>query len=200
MPEIQLTRTYTPLFTTETNEPSPWLDCTWASGLMLANKATRGRYQNSLAERKALKLAANTNKLGASLQDLALGIKNRYNWTLPTNVISLASLEIRLRRGDGAVSQGLYSTFLGTLYSRWDRNFAIQGSSSGHATYVQGHDPTGLQELDSECKLASVWWVDPLALETDSYNGEWMPWGLYTKYLASIGWISVATAEQGSIR
>ncbi len=196
MPEIQLTGTYTPSFTTETNEPSPWYDCTWASGLMLANKATRGKYPNTLIERKAIRSAGAPNKQGASLRDLALGIKNRYGWTLPTNVISLDSLEVRLRRGDGSVSQGLYSTFRDTLYARWDRNFSNQGSNSGHATYVQGHDPMGRQELNSNCKLSSVWWLDPLG----QAPGEWMDWALYVKYLQSLGQLFVATVVQGGIK
>lgn len=199
MPSRLLTNCYTPEFTTETNEPSPWTDCTFADGLMLANKASRGKYPNTRAEREALRRASGDTIGGASLQDLAKGIKNRYHWTLPVVPITLATLELRLRRKYGAASSGLYATFKGTKFARFDVHFSNQGSNSAHSMYFQGHDRKGYQHLNAAGKLQDVYVMDPLGRGT--YKGEWMPWKLYVSYLMSLDHknLYVATRGQGSV-
>lgn len=193
---------YSPAFVTETDEPSPWTDCTWSSGLMFANKATataahpHGIYPATRAEREALRVASGDRTGGSSLYDLRLGIVRRYDWTFTLNWFSWASFMLRMKRGDGAVVQGLYSS-LPSHYQRWDRAFAAKGSRSAHAMYFQGHDRAGNQHINASTgMLKDLFVCDPLGRGT--YRGEWIPVADAKKYANSMGYWGVCTIPQGS--
>lgn len=195
---------YSPAFVTETDEPPPWTDCTWSSGLMFANKATataarlHGMYPATRAEREALRAASGDRTGGSSLYDLRLGIERRYGWTFSLIAISWSSFILRMKRGDGAIVQGLYSA-LPSHYQRWDRNFAAKGPRSAHAMYFQGHDRAGNQHIDpSTGVLTDLFVCDPLGRGT--YRGEWIPASDVRRYSLAIGYCGIATVMQGSRR
>jgi len=75
-------KSYSPPFVTETDQPAPWLDCSWASALMLANMATLGKYPTTRNERQELRNASGDHFGGSNLHDVAIGIQVRYGWTL----------------------------------------------------------------------------------------------------------------------
>jgi len=173
-------KSYSPPFVTETDQPAPWLDCSWASALMLANMATLGKYPTTRNERQELRNASGDHFGGSNLHDVAIGIQVRYGWTLTLDSPSWTELLQRLARGDGAEVQGLYSR-LTPHFQRWDPAFAQRGTDSGHAVYVQGHDRGGNYHLDHAGVPTDVFWNDPLGRSpagtpaTQRYRGEWMP-------------------------
>lgn len=191
---------YSPVFVTETDEPN-WTDCTWSSGLMFANKAKadaghpNGPYPATRMEREALRVASGDRTGGSSLYDLRLGISNRYHWTFALTAISWASFMARMKRGDGAVGQGLYST-LPAHWQRWDTHFASTGSRSYHAMYFQGHDRAGNQHIGPDGVLTDLFVMDPLGRGT--YRGEWIPVSAAKKFLNSLGYWGTCTVIQGS--
>lgn len=193
---------YSPPFITETDEPSPWLDCTWSSGLMLANKATatathpNGRYPGTRAEREALRAASGDRTGGSSLYDLRLGVVKRYRWTYSLLPITWSTLMARMKAGHGANVQGLYSK-LPAHFQRWDPHFATLGSRSTHAMYIQGHDRPGYQHIDPKTGLLLDFYLcDPLGRGT--YKGEWIPVGAIKAFTSGLGYFGVVTVAQGS--
>ncbi len=182
---------YSPPFTTETDEPPPWTDCTWASGLMFANKGDRGGHPNTRAEREALRKASRDNFAGSTLQDLSHGLLARYGWGLGGIRVSEASLLARLKRGDGAVVQGNYH-LLTRHFQRWDVRFAAR-SRALHAAYVQGHDRGGNWHVGPNGVLRDVFWCDPLGRSPrgtpadEAYRGEWMPVPVLLRFLSGLG-------------
>lgn len=203
MNKICKPKLYSPIFVTETNEPSPWTDCAWASALMLVNKASansvypHGKYPATREEREALREASGDRTGGSTFYDVRRGIQKRYEWTLPLTSISELSLRVRLSRGDGAIVAGLYSE-LPKHYQRWDRKFAAKGDRSTHSVYVQGHDRAGNQHLDGPNGLVKdIFWCDPLGRGT--YRGEWMPWENLMIYAIGMGNLGVATMGQGRV-
>lgn len=178
---------WSPPLITETDEPSPWTDCTWSAGLMLWSKATLGKVPATRVEREALRVASGDTIGGSSLYDLRLGIKRRYGHDVSLAPFSGASARIRLARGDGIVLQGIYAA-LPSHYTRWDTAFAAKGSESTHAVYLQGHDRAGYQHLDSNGLVVDVLILDPLA--PHGYGGEWLPWKAAVAY-ANAFWNSI---------
>lgn len=201
-----MTGLFSPKFVTETDEPSPWNDCSWASALMVANKASLGKYPTTRQERELLRDASNDHLGGSNLGDVQRGIHNRYGWALDITHPTWHELLLRLARGDGAETQGLYSR-LTPHFQRWDPHFASKGNASAHATYVQGHDRGGNFHLDRNGIPTEVFWCDPLGRSAPGtpaakrYRGEWMPVAVlhaFVNGLASDSGLLVATVRQGS--
>lgn len=197
---------FSPRYQTEWYGKSPFLNCTWASGLMLANKASRGKYPHTNAEVDALRRDSGDHLGGSSLRDLQRGIDARYGWTLPINGVSWTGLLTRLARTDGAIVQGLYSK-LPAHYTRFDPHFASTGNKSAHAAYVQGHDRGGNYHLGANGLPTDVFWCDPLGHDAAGtpidgrYRGEWMPVGTLHRFvlgLAPDSDLLAATVAQGS--
>jgi hypothetical protein len=198
---------YHPPFVTETDEPPSWNDCQWCAGLMLANKATRGRYPSTRSEREALREASGDYMGGSSFHDLARGYLRRYGKRVSLNAISVATLERRLLRGDGADVNLIYNA-LPDHFTRWDRRFAAKGRLSRHAAYVQATDRGGNFHLTPDGRLRDVFWNDPLGRSptgtppTKRYRGEWMPWPVLVRSLVaftgSSSAVSVLTLSEGA--
>lgn len=197
---------YSPRFVTETDENPPWTDCTWASGLMLANKASGGKYPATRAEREALRKASGDHFGGSNLVDLHDGIERRYHWQLVVDWPSWDQLIARLERGDGAVVQGLYAR-LPPHFKRWDPAFGRK-PDSGHAAYVQGHDRGQNFHRNAAGNLYDVFWNDPLGRSPkgtppdERYRGEWMPVNVLRSFLLGLGTINelkAATVRQRSV-
>lgn len=186
---------FSPRFVTETDEPSPWTDCTFCAGLMFANKAGKGKYPYDRPEREALRKASGDTVGGASLYDLRRGIERRYGWTFPLTVITWQTFLARMARGDGAVGQGLYSK-LSYAHQRWDRNFAAKGSKSTHAMYFQGHDRGDNQHLDAKGLPLDLFVCDPLGRGT-TYRGEWFSRDECKRFFDGLSYFGVATVMQG---
>ena len=196
---------YSPRFVTETDEPAPWTDCTWASGLMFANKASLGKYPATRKEREALRAASGDHIGGSNLGNLRDGIKARYHWIPILDGPSWQTLLSRLQRGDGAVVQGLYSN-LTDHFQRWDRAFADKPNPS-HAAYVQGHDRGGNQHISGGL-IRDVFWEDPLGRSpagtppAERYRGEWMPIAVLHNFIRGLDTTDaqlsfVVTVQQG---
>jgi hypothetical protein len=192
---------FSPRFITETDE-RVWNDCTWCSGLMLANKATRGKYPSTRLEREALRTASGDHTGGSNLNDLRLGIEIRYKWNLKLDYPSWDELRLRLARGDGVLAQGLYNR-LPEQFQRWDRNFANKPFPA-HAVYVQGHDRGGNFHLGPDGQPRDVFWNDPLGRSPSGtpaakrYRGEWMPIRVFEEFLlGSASRATVATVRDG---
>jgi hypothetical protein len=193
-PPDDRTTLFTPAFVTETNE-AHWEDCTFASGLMLANKASLGKYPATRPEREALRRLSDDLEGGSNLYDLRLGIERRYGWTLALARLTWAQFLARMARGDGAVIQGIYGG-LGEPFVRWDRKFAAKGKLAAHAMYAQGHDSAGYRHLDDGLPRDLVV-MDPLG--RGPYHGEWVPADKVKAFCLGLGYVSVATVRQGSV-
>ncbi len=186
-----MTETYSPPFTTETNEMPPWTDCTWAAGLMLANLATLGKFPNTRKERELLRSASGDHFGGSNLEDLSRGLLLRYGWGLPSIRTSQATLLLRLSRGYGAVVQGDYA-LLTTHFQRWDPAFAAKRLPL-HAAFIQGHDRGGNYHLNSAGIPNEVFWNDPLGRSPrgtpadEQYRGEWMPVPILWRFMSRLG-------------
>lgn len=204
---VTLLKPYSPPFVTEANEPPPWTDCTWASGLMAANKASGGKYPSTRAEREALRDASGDHIGGSNLGNLAAGIHARYGWTLTLDRPAWHTLLLRLARGDGAVVQGDYAK-LPKHFQRWDTRFAAKPNAF-HAAYAQGHDRGGNFHLGPDGLPTEVFWCDPLGRSDvgtpagDRYRGEWMPIAALHAFLNGLApdsGLLVATVKQRSVR
>ena len=152
--------TFTPAAATEWDEPVI-RDCTFASGLMLSNKATLGAHPTTRPEREAIARAAGKPEgfENATLQDLASGLNARYSWSGRILEGAWTAFLAALVPGVGAVIQGYYSA-LPVHFARFDPNFAAKGNGSYHAMYVE-------RRADG-----SLWLIDPLFHGVTGYTGE----------------------------
>lgn len=199
--------TFSPRFVTETDEKPPWTDCAWASALMLANKASEGKYPATRIERELLRDASGDHFGGSNLDDVAKGILNRYGWTLSPARPTWDALLYKLGQNCGALVTGLYSR-LPDHFTRWDRAFANKGMASGHAAYVQGHDRGGNYHLGPDGLPEDVFWCDPLGRRlpgqtaAQSYRGEWLAASDLRDFLLHLDsdQYYVALAAQGSAK
>lgn len=201
MPNVLTKGLYTPPFVTETDEPPPWIDCTFSAGLMLWLKATLGGVPHDRNEREQLRIASGDVVGGSSLYDLKRGIANRYHKTVVLAPFSGASAQQRLARGDGMVIQGIYAA-LPAHYTRFDPGFAAQGDKSAHAMYFQGHDSKGYQHLDAtKTMVVDAYVMDPLG--RGSYDGEWISWAAVVQYARAFWqsvYLSALSLRQGQFK
>ena len=78
--------TWIPSLVSEREPDGTWEDCTWASGVMLANAGTGGDwYARDRAEYEALRVAGGDGPAekpgdGSNLGQLAAGMIARYGW------------------------------------------------------------------------------------------------------------------------
>lgn len=124
---------YVPPFLSEFPD-APVTDCVPASGVMLADKVTHGRYPASVAEREALQNAMGTQDQGANTAQLAAGLARRYGLNLPTihGWSDMAATLADARRGLSLI--GSYQKL-----PAWVRNHGNQPTFNGlHCIYAQG--------------------------------------------------------------
>jgi hypothetical protein len=155
---------FTPCAMTEWDEPEI-RDCLWASGLMLANKATLGAIACVRAEREALARAAGKpeGQEAGTLADLRTGMLERYGWAGRIEATStIAATGSTLGPARGAVVIGWYAK-LPAHFTRFDPAFAAKGAASLHAVYAE-HRP----DLGSSQR----WIIDPLFHAEPGYRGE----------------------------
>ena len=153
---------YTPTFITETDQPSPWIDCMWASATMLLDKWSAGSLK---VDRHVLRAASGDTDGGSSMYDVARGTQKLYGLNLAYSPdggdpMTWADLLDRLSHGAGAVLGGNYSK-LPEHYTRWDPRFAAK-ENPAHAVYVERYDVANDR----------VWLMDPLG--RGDYDGEWI--------------------------
>lgn len=167
---------------TETDEPGPWTDCTWAAGLDLAQKATSGAVPATRDEREALRRASGDATGGSRIEDLSRGTQVRYGWPCPRFDGTQAELRAALASGAGALVQGLYAR-LPAHFQRWDVKFAAKGQKSGHAAYVE----------DYRASDDTILWFDPLARGSDAHpwQGERLPWAALMRFLFGLSYVVV---------
>lgn len=160
--------TYMPHFETETDVPSPWRDCSWASLSMLLDKWTKGHV---IAHHAALRRASG-DKGGSGPPELQKAIFNypkTKGWLLSAPSLQWKGVVDLVNSGRALVLMGQYGAIRGYNkghYVRWDKRFALK-AYSGHAVYVQRDGPKGA------LKPGYWWWMDPLGRGT--YKGEWVP-------------------------
>lgn len=138
---------------TEREPDGVYEDCTWASGVMLANEAHgRRRYPQTQAEYEALRADGNDpvtpGNPGSNVDDLLLGLRVRYQ-LIPSRLTTWAQVAA-VPIGTALVPSGLYASLPARL-RRWS-NF-----TGGHAVCVVRIE-------------AGWWWLDPLAPK--DYAGE----------------------------
>lgn len=153
-------------FLTETDE-SPWRDCLYASGVMLAWDAGRSLpYGLSKAEREALESSDDRpDEQGGTLEDLMTGFRRRYGWT-PLLRKEQANAGFLSGLSGGSVVTILYSA-LPVHYQRWDTSFAGTGPLSRHAVNVRRSS-----SVDGSTRSGYLWLRDPLG--RGDYCGEWI--------------------------
>ena len=157
-----------------------WEDCTFDSGLewyrLCHNPAVPATHAEAQAIRKASGIAMTG---GGTISDLRRGIKARYGTSIPPGITGWTALWAALKPGSAAVVQGDMKAFDSThRLSRWDKNF-----DGGHAIMAIRLDATD-----------RVWWCDPLAPDTGTYNGEWVTKAELQKYVTMLtGYHLVAT-------
>lgn len=168
---------YRPSFVTQTDEPSPWGDCVWASASMFLDSWTRGKIR---PERETLrKIAGQAEDEPSNMTDFARGARRMLGLDVRFSPnggdpMTFKDLLYRLENGGSALVSGWYSD-LPEYYTRWDRKFAAKGrTSSGHAMFVTDYQPS----------RGRVWLMDPLG--RGKYKGEWLP----VSALQSFVWIN----------
>ena len=125
---------YVPPFLSEFPDVAIVADCVPATGVMLADKVTHGRYPASVAEREALQNAMGTQDVGASTAQLQAGMTKRYALSLPI-VHGWAAIRAALtdpRKGVSII--GPYPRL-----PAWIREHGNQPGFTGiHCIYAQG--------------------------------------------------------------
>lgn len=153
-------------FLTETDE-TPWRDCLYASGVMLAHDAgVTLPLGYTKAEREALERSDDRpDEQGGSLDDLMTGFRRRYDWT-PTLAKDVGNATFRGSLTGGAVVQIIYAE-LPAHFQQWDPAFAAKGADSRHSVSVRRSS-----SVDGSTKPGYLWLRDPLA--RGAYCGEWI--------------------------
>lgn len=161
---------FVPALVSERESDGSWEDCTWASGVMLANAGTGADwYPATRAEYEALRVAGGDGPAekphdGSNLVQLAAGMSARYGWS-GARFDGWPAVE-RQPAGTALVVQGYYRT-LPTHFRRWDAGF-----TGAHAAAVV-RTPLGW------------WWLDPLAVP--GYPGEPISATQLASFVRSIG-------------
>ena len=145
---------YVPRFVTETDQASPWYDCTWASAVMLDEVATLGAVPATRDERQALRALVKGPIGGSNLDDVTRATQIRYGWPTPRFGGTWGALLAAIGSHSGAELCGIYAK-LPEHFTRWDPGFAAMGSASTHAVFVCDYRPDG-----------TLLWFDPLAQNT----------------------------------
>jgi hypothetical protein len=163
---------------TEWDEPAI-RDCVYASGIMVANKATLGAIACVRAEREALARAAGKpeGEEASTLADLRTGMLERYGWSGVIESVTPAGLGAAIGPGEGAVVIGWYAK-LPAHFTRFDPGFAAKGTASLHALYAE-HRP----ELGSTQR----WVIDPLFHGEAGYRGEPITLAALATYATGFG-------------
>jgi hypothetical protein len=174
--------TYTPRFVTETDQPSPWLDCCWSSAVMLGEKATLGQIPGTSAEREALRADSGDKEGGSNFGNVDVATRKRYGWTFARcgNWNELLHL---LANGYGA-HLNLNMHYMPDLYNRFDPGFARRPDAY-HSVYAERYDPVHER----------VWWQNPLG--RGSYTGEWVPTALLRAAMLPMGAILSQVVAEG---
>lgn len=147
-------------------EPGGYEDCTWCSGVMLANAGFGANIAPSTrAEYESLRVAGGDGPAenpgdGSNLGQLLVGMKRQYSWTPAGSSTHRAWSHVLQRLdavGDCAVLQGSMGVFAkDSSWRRWDPQFG-----GAHAVFVE--------RVDGDDHL---WWMNPQAPNT--YKGEFM--------------------------
>jgi hypothetical protein len=157
---------------------TPVEDCAPSSDLMAANKATRGAYPATRAERERIRTATGIPHGGLTVAWLNVANRKLYGHELEVLAIPFARFVDDYMGADyGAVLLGSYAN-LPAHYRRWDPAFG-QKLNSGHAVYVQGSSPAGSRAT------GKLWWMDPLA--PWDHKGEWIDVAAVRAYAWGIG-------------
>lgn len=146
---------YVTPFVTQTDEPRPWIDCTWSAALMLALKATAGGVPATRAEREALRSASGDLVGGSTWRNTQAGFAARYGERAELVSARLTALT-RLGAGWGA-SVGVTYGDLPIHLRRWSPFF-----TGGHRVYLE----------DYHTADGTVRWLDPLGRPLQGYFGE----------------------------
>lgn len=146
-------------------------DCTYSAGLtglVFAgfDKFPKGAF--TVDEREALERSDDQpNETGASLDDLILAIKRRYDITLKKSLIQYLA-QHKARADLGFVIQGANGNLpYGHTLRRWDKNF-----TGGHAVFI---NPSG--------DGSTVHWYDPEA--PMGFAGDIVNWATVTKWIGN---------------
>lgn len=152
----------------------PAIDCNFASGLMLKDKATGTRTKSAAAVR-ALRAASKALHAATGPTDLVAAYRNRYGWKVVPFAGSWATLLAKMRSPSMYAGAVLYilPARLPKRYRRWDPGF-----NEGHAIYCQATSPSGSKPA------TKVWIIDPMLADHETgYRGEWIDTAVLYKAL-----------------
>ncbi len=167
---VTIDATWIPSLVSEREPDGSWEDCTWASGVMLANAGAAGDWHpGTRAEYEALRVAGGDGPAenphdGSNLGQLAVGMRSRYGWTGARADGWTAVSAVRPRTA--VVVTGSYAS-LPTHFRRWDPAFG-----GGHAALA----------VRTPYRW---WWLDPLAVR--GYAGEEIAAATLGAFVRSIG-------------
>lgn len=143
----------------------PAIDCNFAAGRSLADKAT-GKRTKSAASVRALRKASAAVHAATGPADLVKAYRNLFGWKVAPFLGTWPTLLAKMRKATmyaGAVVY-IFPAKLPKKYRRWDVAFA-----EGHAVYVQATSPKG------SASSTKVWLIDPmLAGHEKGYRGDWI--------------------------
>lgn len=168
---------YIPVLVSEREPRPPWTDCTWCSGVMLANGAAGTTwYPPTRAEYEALRAASGDLIGGSTITDLTRGMLTRYGWA--GRVVDTWTQICTVPIGTVLAIQGSMGA-IGAHYRRWDSSF-----TGAHCAAVvrTGQD--------------SWWWLDPLA--PAGYPGEPIPLLTLRAYFTGLAGAEAMTAPTSS--
>src|SRR5262245_37471112 len=147
-------------------EPGGYEDCTWCSGVMLANAGFGANIAPSTrTEYESLRVAGGDGPAenpgdGSNLGQLLVGMQRQYSWAPSGSSAHSDWIDVRERLedvGDCAVLQGSMGVFAkDSHWRRWDAQF-----DGAHAVFVE--------RIDGDDHL---WWMNPQA--PNKYQGEFI--------------------------
>lgn len=151
---------YCPVLVTERFGEPPYDNCVFSSGLMLANKATLGRYGTASAAVANLRRASGDDHASATPAYLSAAYKKMFGWTDPEFLGQTTAFWAAIDKGAGAAFNYIYGK-VPVHFRAGDPSF-----TGGHCAYIQAADPEGKTDP------MNAWIIDPL--RTGDWKGEWI--------------------------
>jgi len=155
-------------FVTQTDEPPPWIDCTWATLAMAVYFWTNGRV---LYDKDTLRAASGDRVGGSNFMDCRKSLDVLGHQMPPFSYFG--GIHLTASQAWALMGQGVGLHVMGNMGSvsahwrRWSPNFR-----GFHSVWMQDRENS------------RSWWMDPLGRGT--YRGEWMAFNTFKAFTEGV--------------